>query len=94
MFKENLKDLIVHQMGKRVHELHWTARMCCFLYGVCFFVTVSNCGFRLDSTEMDHSENEDISLKRADTTDKVFNALCLLVLRLLRCDGLFSLAKC
>lgn len=27
--------------------------------------------FRHDSAEMDHSENEDITLKRADSTDKV-----------------------
>lgn len=27
--------------------------------------------FRHDSTEMDHSENEDITLKRSDSTDKV-----------------------
>lgn len=27
--------------------------------------------FRHDSTEMDHSENEDITIKRADGTDKV-----------------------
>ncbi|TNN54712.1 Sister chromatid cohesion protein PDS5 B [Liparis tanakae] len=38
---------------------------------------------RLDSTEMDHSENEDISLKRADSTDKVFKPLHVLVSRLL-----------
>lgn len=25
---------------------------------------------------MDHSENEDISLKRADSVDKVFNLRC------------------
>lgn len=30
--------------------------------------------FRHDSTEMDHSENEDISLKRADSVDKVFKS--------------------
>lgn len=27
--------------------------------------------FRHDSTELDHSENEDITIKRADGTDKV-----------------------
>lgn len=30
--------------------------------------------FRHDSTEMDHSENEDITIKRADGTDKVQKA--------------------
>uniref|UniRef100_A0A665W768 PDS5 cohesin associated factor B n=1 Tax=Echeneis naucrates TaxID=173247 RepID=A0A665W768_ECHNA len=36
-----------------------------------------------DSTEMDHSENEDISLKRADSTDKVLNPLYDRILYLL-----------
>lgn len=31
----------------------------------------SNVSFRHDSAEMDHSENEDITIKRADSTDKV-----------------------
>lgn len=33
--------------------------------------SVHNFRFRHDSTEMDHSENEDITIKRADGTDKV-----------------------
>lgn len=33
--------------------------------------SVENFRFRHDSTELDHSENEDITIKRADGTDKV-----------------------
>lgn len=53
------------------------SRDCCRFYSCCIkgINNDINTFFRHDSTEMDPSENEDITLKRADSTDKVLKHL-------------------